>query len=159
MFLLSQANDGGKAGIWRILDIFQRNDVTATIDVNGLAVQKWPECIKALHEQGSQITGHGTTNDLKLTELTPDQQREEIRPVSHIIREVTGSVPVGWVSPRQPLSFTPSLVARPHMAHAFEKMIQYCKAHEDIVWFPTREELARHVPETSMQAEDDTPPG
>lgn len=99
MSLLSQANDGGNAGIWRILDIFQRNDVTATIDVNGLAVQKWPECIKALHEQGSQITGHGTTNDLKLTELTPDQQRDEIRPVSHIIREVTGSVPVGWVSP------------------------------------------------------------
>ena len=45
------------------------------------------------------------------------------------------------------------------MAHAFEKMIQYCKAHEDTVWFPTREELARHVPETSMQSEDDTPPG
>ena len=90
MSLLSQANDGGNAGIWRILDIFQRNDVTATIDVNGLAVQKWPECIKALHEQGSQITGHGTT---------PDQQRDELRPVSHIIREVTGRVPVGWVSP------------------------------------------------------------
>src|SRR3954468_9810026 len=38
---LSHANYGGNAGIWRILEILQRNNVTATIDVNGLAVQKW----------------------------------------------------------------------------------------------------------------------
>src|SRR3954463_3885896 len=76
---LSHANYGGNAGIWRILEILQRNNVTATIDVNGLAVQKWPDCIKALHDQGSEITGHGTTNDIKMTELTPEQQRDEIR--------------------------------------------------------------------------------
>jgi hypothetical protein len=37
-----------------------------------------------------------------MTELVPDQQRDEIRPVSHIIFEVTGSVPVGWGSPGGP---------------------------------------------------------
>jgi hypothetical protein len=56
---ISHANYGGNAGIWRILDILQRNDVRATIDVNGLAVQKWPEAIKALHDAGSEIAGHG----------------------------------------------------------------------------------------------------
>lgn len=39
---ISHANYGGNAGIWRILEILERNDVRATIDVNGLAVQKWP---------------------------------------------------------------------------------------------------------------------
>jgi peptidoglycan/xylan/chitin deacetylase (PgdA/CDA1 family) len=241
---ISHANYGGNAGIWRILEILKRNEVTATIDVNGLAVQKWPECIKALHDQGSEITGHGTTNDIKMTELTPEQQRDEIRAVSRIIRDVTGRAPVGWVSPgghhtRETLGILADegyiwcgdqcdddlpyvvqvdgkkmvvipkhwffndwrmwnggasngamavqgfkegfdfvleeakrgrpgridalvhaeLGGRPYMAHAFEKMIQYCKAHEDIVWFPTREELARHVLEHSTEAEDYNPLG
>lgn len=96
---ISHANYGGNAGIWRILEILERNTVRATIDANGLAVQKWPEAVKALHDAGSEIAGHGTTNDVKMTELTPEQQRAEIRNVNRIVREVTGENPVGWVSP------------------------------------------------------------
>jgi peptidoglycan/xylan/chitin deacetylase (PgdA/CDA1 family) len=96
---ISHANYGGNAGIWRILEILERNDVRATIDVNGLAVQKWPDAVKALHDAGSEIAGHGTTNDVKMTELTPEEQRTEIRNVNRIVREVTGTNPVGWVSP------------------------------------------------------------
>jgi hypothetical protein len=36
---LSHANYGGNAGIWRILEILERNKARATVDVNGLAVQ------------------------------------------------------------------------------------------------------------------------
>ena len=43
-------NYGGNAGIWRILEVLERNKVRATVDVNGLAVQKWPDAVKALHE-------------------------------------------------------------------------------------------------------------
>lgn len=96
---ISHANYGGNAGIWRVLDILQRNQARATIDVNGLAVQKWPEAVKALHEAGNEIAGHGTTNDIKMTDLSPEQQRAEIREVTRIIKDVTGRQPVGWVSP------------------------------------------------------------
>src|ERR1700693_3578016 len=96
---LSHANYGGNAGIWRILEILERTGATATVDVNGLAVQKWTKAVKALHDQGSEITGHGTTNEVKIANLTPDQQRSEIREVSRIIKDATGVAPVGWVSP------------------------------------------------------------
>lgn len=96
---ISHANYGGNAGIWRILEILERNNVRATIDVNGLAVQKWPEAIKALHKQGSEIAGHGTTNDIRMVDLSGDEQRAEIRAVNKIVKEVTGKQPVGWVSP------------------------------------------------------------
>ena len=227
---ISHANYGGNAGIWRILDILQRTGVTATIDVNGLAVQKWPDSVKALHDQGSEITGHGTTNDIQMVDLNPDQQRAEIREVSRIIKEVTGVAPRGWVSPggfhtRETLGILadegytwcgdqcdddlPYLVevdgrkiciipkhwyfndwrmwnngasngsmafegfkdafdyvldearrgkqgridalvhaelgGRPYMAHAFEKMIRYTKQFEELVWFPTRAEMAEHM--------------
>src|SRR5690348_13738046 len=96
---ISHANYGGNAGIWRILEILERNNVRATIDVNGLAVQKWPEAIKALHKQGSEIAGHGTTNDIRMVDLSAEDQRAEIRAVNKIVKEVTGKQPVGWVSP------------------------------------------------------------
>ncbi|MFN3891181.1 MAG: polysaccharide deacetylase family protein [Beijerinckiaceae bacterium] len=241
---ISHANYGGNAGIWRILEILARNDVTATIDVNGLAVQKWPEPVKALHDQGSEITGHGTTNDIKMTDLTPGQQRKEIQEVSRIIKDVTGVAPRGWVSPgghhtRETLSiladegyiwcgdqcdddlpyvvqvdgrkmvvipkhwyyndwrmwnggasngamavqgFTDAfdfvveearrgkqgrvdalvhaeLGGRPYMAHAFEKMIRYCKQHEDLVWFPTRAELAEYMLRNATYVEEYSPIG
>lgn len=96
---ISHANYGGNAGIWRILEILERNNVRATIDVNGLAVQKWPEAVKALHDQGSEIAGHGTTNDIRMTDLSAEDQRAEIRAVNKIVKDVTGKQPVGWVSP------------------------------------------------------------
>src|SRR5262249_41179799 len=34
------------------------------------------------------------------------------------------------------------LGGRPYMAHAFERMVAYCKEFEDEVWFPTRDEIA-----------------
>ena len=227
---LSHANYGGNAGIWRILEILERTGATATIDVNGLAVQKWPKAVKALHDQGSEITGHGTTNDIKMADLSPDQQRAEIREVSRIIMDVTGVAPAGWVSPggfhtRETLGILADegytwcgdqcdddlpyvvevdgrrmviipkhwyfndwrawnggasngemafqgfkdgfdfvyqealrgkagridalvhaeLGGRPYMAGAFEKMIRYCKQFEDMVWFPTRRELAAYM--------------
>src|SRR3954471_6651170 len=85
---LSHANYGGNAGIWRILDVLERNNARATADVNGLAAQKWPEAVRALHDAGNEIAGHGTTNDIAMTDLTPEQQRAEICEVNRVVREV-----------------------------------------------------------------------
>lgn len=96
---VSHANYGGNVGIWRIMDICQRTGVRTTVDVNGLACKRWPDAVKALHDAGHEIAGHGTTNDIHMTDLTPEQQRAEIRECNHIIKEVTGLAPVGWVGP------------------------------------------------------------
>ena len=52
---LSHANYGGAVGIWRLMDMFDRHDIPATIGANGLAVEKWPETIKAMHAAGHEI--------------------------------------------------------------------------------------------------------
>src|ERR1043166_4085460 len=114
---LSHANYGGNAGIWRILEVLDRNGARATVDVNGLAVQKWPDAIKALHESGNEIAGHGTTNDIQMTELSPEQQREEIRAVNKVVKDVIGEQPVGCVSPGRPAvrRSHPSQIGRAHV--------------------------------------------
>ena len=37
------------------------------------------------------------------------------------------------------------LGGRPYMANGFERMIRYVRQHEDIVWFPTRDEVVDYL--------------
>jgi peptidoglycan/xylan/chitin deacetylase (PgdA/CDA1 family) len=96
---LSHANYGGAVGIWRLMDLFDRNGIKATIGANGLAVEKWPETIKALHQAGHEIASHGMTNDHHMTDLTPEAQREEVRGCTRVIEACVGVRPVGWAGP------------------------------------------------------------
>jgi peptidoglycan/xylan/chitin deacetylase (PgdA/CDA1 family) len=93
---ISHANYGGSVGIWRLMDIFERNQIRATIGANGLAVEKWPDTVKEAHARGHEIASHGMTNDYQLTDLTPEQQKEEIRSCTRVITECVGTRPVGW---------------------------------------------------------------
>lgn len=96
---LSHANYGGAVGIWRLRDIFQRNKIKAIIGPNGLTVEKWPESIKAMFEDGHEICCHGMTNDHHITDLTPEEQRAEIRECVKVIKDCTGKRPIGWAGP------------------------------------------------------------
>ena len=58
---------GPKVGIWRILDVIEGCGVKATAVVNGLVVERYPEVIKALHDQGHEIGGHGYDQSRPLT--------------------------------------------------------------------------------------------
>ena len=96
---LSHANYGGAVGIWRLMDLFDRNGIKATIGANGLAVEKWPETIKALHQAGHEIASHGMTNDHHMTDLSPEQQREEVCGCTRVLEACVGVRPVGWAGP------------------------------------------------------------
>ena len=80
-------------------DFFDRHDISATIGANGLAVEKWPETIKAMHAAGHEIAAHGMTNDHHMTDLTPEEQRQEARDCIRVIEDCIGERPVGWAGP------------------------------------------------------------
>jgi peptidoglycan/xylan/chitin deacetylase (PgdA/CDA1 family) len=96
---LSHAAYGGTVGIWRLLDLFDRHAIKATIGPNGLTVQRYPETIQACFAAGHEIASHGTTNDVHLPSLDAEAQRAEIRECTRIIQECTGARPVGWAGP------------------------------------------------------------
>jgi len=96
---LSHANYGGAVGVWRLMDIYERHGVKATIGANGLAVEKWPETIKAFHQAGHEIASHGLTNDYHLTDLSPEQQVEEVRGRKKVIQACIGERPLRWAGP------------------------------------------------------------
>jgi peptidoglycan/xylan/chitin deacetylase (PgdA/CDA1 family) len=96
---LAYGEYGGKAGIWRIIDVLTRNRVPGTIDTNGRVALDFPDALKELHNGGHEIVGHGWVNDISLTSLEPDREKELIKRTLDAIAAVTGKRPVGWVSP------------------------------------------------------------
>lgn len=95
---LSHAEYGGRIGIWRLMEIFERNNVKASINLNGLAIDMWPDSVKALHDAGHEIAAHQTTNNIHLYELTEEEERAEIRACTQMIEDAVGERPVGWGS-------------------------------------------------------------
>lgn len=96
---LAYGEYGGKAGIWRILDVLTRNGVKGTIDTNGRIAEDFPDALKELHAGGHEIVGHGWVNDIALNSLDAAQERALIQRTLDALASVTGKRPVGWVSP------------------------------------------------------------
>jgi peptidoglycan/xylan/chitin deacetylase (PgdA/CDA1 family) len=96
---LAYGEYGGKAGIWRIMDILARNNVKGTIDTNGRVAELYPDALKELSDNGHEIVGHGWVNDIYLTELDSNAERNSIKRTLVALTEATGKRPVGWVSP------------------------------------------------------------
>lgn len=95
---LSHAEYGGRVGIWRLMDLFERYDVKSSINLNGLAVEMWPEAVRALHEAGHEIAAHQTTNNVFLPLMSEAEERVEIRACTKMIEDAVGTRPIGWGS-------------------------------------------------------------
>ena len=96
---LAYGEYGGRAGIYRILDALNGNQVKGTIDTNGRAAEIFPDAVKELHAAGHEIVGHGWVNDILLTSLNRQEERALIKRTLDAIASATGERPVGWVSP------------------------------------------------------------
>jgi allantoinase len=96
---LAYGEYGGKAGIWRIINVFSRTGVKGTIDTNGRVAEIFPDAVKELHAGGHEIVGHGWVNDIPLSSLDEQQEKELIKRTLDALASVTGKRPVGWVSP------------------------------------------------------------
>jgi allantoinase len=96
---LAYGEYGGKAGIWRIMDVFARTGVKGTIDTNGRVAEVFPDALKELQAAGHEIVGHGWVNDIALTALGEQEEKGLIRRTLDALASVTGQRPVGWVSP------------------------------------------------------------
>ena len=87
---LAYGEYGGKAGIWRIMEVLARNGVKGTIDTNGGIAEVFPDALKALAGAGHEIVGHGWVNDTPLLALDEPQERALIRRTLDALAAVSG---------------------------------------------------------------------
>lgn len=86
---------GTRVSLWRILDLFERYSVKATMNVCARAFERSPWLGRELVRRGHEICCHGYRWE-HLVEMSEDEERETITRAVRIIEETTGVKPVGW---------------------------------------------------------------
>jgi peptidoglycan/xylan/chitin deacetylase (PgdA/CDA1 family) len=86
--------------MWRLLEILDRYpEVHVTAPISGIAIEQYPDLIRAWHERGHEICSHSWAQDVRTWKLSTDEEEANISRCSEVTRKVTGQAPTGWISP------------------------------------------------------------
>ena len=90
---------GSRAGVWRLKKLFDRYQVPVTVFAVGMAVERYPEPVQALHAAGHEICSHGYRwiDYQYVDEMT---EREHMHKAIAAITAATGERPQGWYTGR-----------------------------------------------------------
>ena len=101
---------GSRAGIWRLKRLFQRYRVPVTVFAVGMAVEKNPQVVRLLYEDGHEICSHGY-RWIDYQDIDIETEWEHMQKAISAIESVTGERPLGWYTGRTSPN-TRTLVAR-----------------------------------------------
>ncbi len=82
----------------RLLTLFEARHVTATFFVLGWVAQRWPDLIREIRDAGHELASHGFDHR-RVTTLTPERFREDVRTSKAIIEDITGEPIIGYRAP------------------------------------------------------------
>jgi peptidoglycan/xylan/chitin deacetylase (PgdA/CDA1 family) len=86
---------GTRAGIWRLLRVFDKAGIPVTFFAAAVALERNPAVAQKLARRGDEAAGHGFRWSNHF-EMTRDEEREAIRRAITSIERTTGSRPLGW---------------------------------------------------------------
>ncbi len=90
---------GSRAGVWRLLKLFNKHDIPLTIFAVAMAIERHPEVAQAMVQAGHEICSHGYRwIDYQYTDVA--EEREHLTRAIEIIRQLTGERPLGWYTGR-----------------------------------------------------------
>jgi allantoinase len=88
---------GLRVGIWRMMDVLAGLDIPATVALNSLVCDYYPQVVAAGVKLGWEFMGHGRTNSERLSGLNEADERAYIREVLDRIAKATGTSVRGWL--------------------------------------------------------------
>ena len=100
---------GSRAGIWRLARLFDRYQVPITIGACGRGLERNPEVAGWIAEAGHDVIGHGY-RWAENSEMTREQERDDLRRGIESIERLTGERPLGWYCRSFPSIHTRSLL-------------------------------------------------
>ncbi|WP_068270731.1 allantoinase PuuE [Aldersonia kunmingensis] len=90
---------GARAGLWRVLRVFERRGLPLTIFAVARAMQRNPEAVAAFNELGHEIACHGLWwQSYQLVDR--EVERADMAEAVEILRNLTGAAPLGWYTGR-----------------------------------------------------------
>ena len=90
---------GSRAGFWRLLRLFEKNNIPVTVYGVATALQRSPEQVLAMQEANWEIASHGF-KWVEYKDVFAAQEREHIRKSIKLHEAVTGERPLGWYTGR-----------------------------------------------------------
>ena len=90
---------GSRAGVWRILKLFEKFEIPLTVFAVAMAAQRHPELIRAMAAAGHEICSHGY-RWIDYQHVTEAEERAHIFEAVRILTEITGVRPLGWYTGR-----------------------------------------------------------
>lgn len=100
---------GSRVGVWRIMDILERNRVNGTFFACALALERNPLVGPEIIRRGHEVVGHGNRWE-EYYKMDRDAEREAIRQAVESITRTTGQRPLGWYTRYGPSLNTRELV-------------------------------------------------
>jgi allantoinase len=90
---------GSRAGLWRLLRMFEERKLPLTVFGVSMALKRHPEAVAAFQELGHEIACHGL-RWITYQNMDEATERAHMKEAVDIIRELTGSAPAGWYTGR-----------------------------------------------------------
>jgi peptidoglycan/xylan/chitin deacetylase (PgdA/CDA1 family) len=85
-------------GVERVLALLSRHEVPGTFFIPGQTALAYPDTVRAIVAGGHEVGHHGFVHE-RVTELSPEREREVFARGIEILTEVAGAPPVGYRSP------------------------------------------------------------
>ncbi|MEZ8115909.1 allantoinase PuuE [Vibrio splendidus] len=90
---------GSRAGVWRVLRLFEEYEIPLTVFAVAMAIERHPEVAKAMVEAGHEICSHGY-RWIDYQYIDESEERDHMTKAIEIIQQVTGQRPQGWYTGR-----------------------------------------------------------
>lgn len=90
---------GSRVGVWRLKKLFDQYRVPITVFAVGMAVERYPEPVRALFAAGHEICSHGY-RWIDYQDVSETTEREHMQKAIRIIEDAVGERPLGWYTGR-----------------------------------------------------------
>lgn len=90
---------GSRAGVWRLLALFERHGIPLTVFGVAMAMQRNPAVVEAFLEAGHEVASHGW-RWISYQGVPEALEREHMHRAIEIHERLTGARPLGWYTGR-----------------------------------------------------------
>jgi len=90
---------GSRAGLWRVLRLFEQRKLPLTVFGVAMALQRNPEAVAAFQSLGHEIACHGL-RWISYQQIDEATERAHMVEAVRIFTELTGAAPAGWYTGR-----------------------------------------------------------
>jgi len=125
---------GNRIGNWRLFEMLDELKLPATILLNSMVCEHYPDLVEKIRQRGDDVLGHGRTNSELLKQYWEDDEARLIREVTDTIAKHIGVRPTGWMGPGALESnATPDLLKEAGYTHLLDWPVD-----DQPIWMKTR---------------------